>query len=94
VDVGDVLQAAVLDDPPADPGPRRQALADELGRWPEGRAHHHLAVGIHGEQETALIAHRVADDPKEPARKLVDVEHRADLGGEALEDRDLAGVAL
>src|SRR5207245_6275779 len=88
--VGDVLQAAVLDDPPADPGPARERLTDERDRRSERGADREEALLVDGREEAVLVAHGVADDPEQPAREFVEIEDGGDLRGEALQDRELA----
>src|SRR5256885_15799300 len=93
--VRNVLQLAVLDDPPADPLTARKALADVRARWPDRRADHEVFRRVvECEKETVLVPHRVADDPEQPPGEIVDVEHGADLRRETLQDRELPSVGL
>jgi len=77
--IGDVLQTPVLDDPGADPGPLGEGLTEVLHRRSHGCPDHHLPRRADRQQEAVVVAHRVADDPEQTDRELVDVEHRADL---------------
>src|SRR5207244_7378852 len=93
--VRDVLELAALDDPPADALALRKALAHvRPGRADRGADHQMLAGVVEGEEEPVLVAHGVADDPKEPLGEVVDVQDGADLGGEPLQDRELTAVGL
>src|SRR5207253_5842388 len=93
--VRDVLKLAALDDPPADALALRKALAHvRPGRADRGADHQVLAGVVEGEEETILVAHGVADDPKEPLGEIVDVQDGADLRGEPLQDRELTAVSL
>ena len=84
----------MLHDPPADPRAGGEGLADERDRGAERGADGQGALLVEGGEEPVLVPHGVAHDPQEAARELVQIEHRADLGREALEDRQLARVRV
>src|SRR5438093_1587548 len=93
--IGHVLQLAMFDDPPADALSTRETLADVgAGRADRGTDHEMIRGRGEREQEAVLVAPRVAHDAKEPLRQLVDVQHRADLRREPLQDRELTTVGL
>ena len=93
--IGDVLQLAVLDHPPADADTACEQLPDVGLRRADRRAHDQgLVLVVERQQEAVLVAHRLADDPKQAPRELVDVEHRADLRRQPLEDRELPSMRV
>src|SRR6267378_2477071 len=93
--VRNVLQLATLHDPPADALTPREALTNiRPGRSYRGPDHEVVAAVIEREEEAVLVAHRIADDPEQPLREIVDIENGADLRREPLEDRQLPSVGL
>src|SRR5207244_3200247 len=92
---GDVLQLAVLDHPPADADAACEQLPDVgLRRADRGAHDERLVLVVERQQEAVLVAHRLADDPQQAARELVDVEHRADLRSQPLEDGELSSMRV
>src|SRR5439155_1822925 len=53
-----------------------------------------LVGGVEGAEETILVGHGGADDPKEALGEVVDAQEAAALRGERMQDRVLTAVGL